>query len=101
MSPELNQPAIRPSTLSGSPNRKAARFGSLNQNGGTMPGTASTCQSRNSPSSSSNCQTRSALVLLLLRIAFQHLGFHRAPNLPVQIDEARRESNLGDVARPG
>src|SRR5687768_145613 len=80
---------------------KAARFGSPKYSGGSSVGLVATCQKMNTPASSASCQKRNApLLTLLLRIAFQHLGLHRMPDLGVQFQVARREPHLGHVARP-
>src|SRR5688572_22667406 len=99
MSPLANQFQMRPSTLSGSPKKNAARFGSSKYSGGRSVGLVPTCQTANRQASNSACQTRRALVSLLLRIAFQHLLLHRMPDLSVQLDEARRQADLRDIAR--
>src|SRR5687768_13616683 len=100
MSPPANQSQMRASTLSGSPKMKAARLGSPKYSGGSSVGLVATCQKTNTPASSASCQKRNApLLTLLLRIALEHLGLHRVPDLRMQLQVARREPHLGDVAR--
>src|SRR5688500_14676391 len=90
---------MRPNTLSGSPKKNAARLGSSKYSGGSSEGLVPTCQMTNRPPSRPACHRRS-LMALLLRIAFEHLGLHRAPDLGMQLEVARREPDLGHVARP-
>src|SRR5713101_2098124 len=59
------------------------------------PSTVPMTKARNS----TTCQRLNPL-LLLLGIAFQHFVLHCAPDEGMELDEARREADLGDVARP-
>src|SRR5688572_31049603 len=99
MKPEENQSTMRPATLSGSPKKKAALFGSSKYSGGSSVGLVRTYQATSSAANSANCQMRSAL-LPLTGIALQHFFLHRTPDQAVQLDEARRQADLGHVARP-
>src|SRR5258708_14668779 len=66
--------------------------------GGSSVGLVETCQNASKPTRSRSCQTRSILVELL-GIALQHFFLHRMPDERMQLDEARREADLGDVPR--
>src|SRR6266403_5873505 len=67
--------------------------------GGSRVGLVATCQIASSTTNSTTCQKRRAALLLpLLCIAFENLVFYRAPDQAMELDEARREANLGHVA---
>src|SRR6267143_3051080 len=100
MVPEVNQSHVRSSTLNGSPKKKAALCGLSKYIGGRSVGLVATCQKSTNPTKISTCQTRSQLLELLLGIAFEDLFLHRVPDLRVQLDEAWRQPDLGDIARP-
>src|SRR6202008_3680001 len=99
MVPVANHSQIRWKTFTGSPKKNAALFGSSKYSGGRSVGLVAIYQKRSSAAASSACQSRSALVELLPGIALQHLLLHRMPDQRVQLDEARRQADLGDVAR--
>src|SRR5436190_5100412 len=100
MVPEANQSQVRSKTLNGSPKKNAALFGSSKYSGGKSVGLVATYQKARKAMNSPNCQRRSALLELLLGIALEHFILHGAPDQGMQLDEARREADLGDVARP-
>src|SRR6266545_4818804 len=88
---------MRSRTLSGSPKKNAALCGLSKYIGGSNVGLVATCQKAIKTRNSATCQRRNAL-LLLLGIAFQHFVLHCAPDQGMELDEARREADLGDVA---
>src|SRR5258706_12237612 len=105
-----NQFQMRPKILSGSPKKNAAWRSSANRNGGTRPGVVSRCQAMNTSTSRASCQARRlrwlGLMALhiasrrqLLPVALQHLFPQHVPDGLVQLDEARGDAHLGDVAR--
>src|SRR3974390_626169 len=100
MVPEVNHAQTRESTSSGWPKKNAALFGSSEKKGGISGGFVITCKKTNTAASISTCQRRSALLVLLLLIALEDFVLHRLPDARVQLDEARREPDLGHVARP-
>src|SRR5215213_2753858 len=99
MLPELNHTQMRSSTSSGSPKKNAALCGLSKYIGGSSVGLVATYQSSMSAPKSPSCHRRKAL-MLLPGIALEHFGLHRAPDQRVQLDEARRKTDLRDIARP-
>src|SRR5829696_2796157 len=99
MLPELNHTQMRSSTSSGSPKKNAALCGLSKYIGGSSVGLVATYQNSSSAANSATCQKRKAL-MFLPGIALEHFGLHRAPDQRVQLDEARREADLGHIARP-
>src|ERR1041384_2200315 len=91
---------MRPRTFSGSPKKNAARLGSSKYRGGSSVGLVPTCQTAKTAASNSSCQSRRSLLLFLLLITLEHFRLHRAPNLRVQLEIARHETDLGHVAGP-
>src|SRR5947207_7085313 len=110
--PVTNQDQMRPKIFSGSPKKNAAWRSSAKRNGGTRPGAVSTCQARNTATSTASCHTRrlrvEGLIAFhigggsgreLLAVALQHFFAQHVPDGLVQLDEARRDAHFGDVAR--
>src|SRR2546423_707017 len=100
MVPEVNQSQVRSNTFNGSPKKNAALFGSSKYSGGSSVGLVATCKKSTKPTKISACHSRSHLLELLLGIALEHLVLHRLPDQGMQLDEARRHADLGDIARP-
>src|SRR3954465_3656240 len=100
MVPLENHTHVRSKTLSGSPKKNAALFGSAKKTGGKRGGAVPTYQSSRNATKRSSCHTLSQRLLELAGIAFQHFLAHGMPNEAVQLDEAGRQPDLCHVARP-
>src|SRR6478672_4780264 len=104
----MNHCQIRSKIFSGSPKKKAAWRSFSNTKVGRRPGVVSRCQTMNTTASRPTCQTRRYFMTRrvwssrreLLPVAGEHLLAQHVPDRLVQLDEARRRSHLGHVARP-
>src|SRR5689334_23338818 len=89
-------------TCNGRPKKNAIRFAYASS---TTPGVVRPYQTTNATARIATCHSASRprptrASPLALRIALQHFGFQHVPDGFVQLDEARRQANLRDIARP-
>src|SRR5664279_1925437 len=100
-----NHCQMRSKIFKGSPKKNAAWRSFSNMKFGNRPGVVSKYQTTKMTTSRASCQRRRNFMAAgrscgeLLPVAGEHLFAQHVPDCLVQLDEARRRANLGDVAR--